>query len=83
MMLIDTSEVKSFRTCGRQHLLSSRNRLHLRPKATPPASITGKIFHDALHQLYLGGKLDKTMEMVKRRMTSDADNCLLAMIPGY
>ena len=82
-MFIDTSEVKSKRICSRQHLLSSRNRLHLRPKVTPPAFVTGKIFHDAMHNMYLGVSLEDTMKVVKSRMQSEADNALLAMIPGY
>lgn len=82
-MRVDVSEIKTFRTCRRQWLLSSRNRYHIRPKVTPPAFITGTIFHEALHQMYLGVDVDRVMEMVRREMQTDNDAALLAMIPGY
>lgn len=82
-MLIDVSEIKSFRTCRRQHLFSSRNRLHLAPKATPRPFYVGKLFHNALHKLYLGVELDKVMDEVRESISEPEDNCLLAMIPGY
>lgn len=82
-MKVDVSEIKTFKTCRRQWQLSSRNRFHLRPIVTPPALAFGTIFHEALAQMYLGVRLDKVMEMVRREMVADSDAALLAMVPGY
>lgn len=82
-MKVDVSEIKTFKACGRQWQLSSRNRFHMRPIVTPPQFALGTIFHESLAQLYLGVSLDKVMEMVRREMQTDNDAALLAMIPGY
>lgn len=82
-MKIDVSEIKAFKACRRQWQLSSRNKFHMRPRVTPPQFNLGTIFHEALHQLYLGVSLEKVMTMVKKEMMSDSDVALLAMIPGY
>lgn len=82
-MRVDVSEIKTYRTCRRQWLLSSRNRYHLRPRITPPAFLTGTLFHEALHQLYMEVPVDRVMQMVKKEMLTDNDAALLAMIPGY
>ncbi len=82
-MRVDVSEIKTFRACRRQWQLSSRNKFHLRPLATPPALAMGTLFHESLAQLYLEVSLDKVMTMVKREMSPESDGALLAMIPGY
>lgn len=82
-MRVDVSEIKTFRTCRRQWLLSSRNRYHLRPHVTPAHFNLGTIMHEALHQLYLGVDVTKVMGMVRKEMNTDSDAALLAMIPGY
>lgn len=81
-MRVDVSEIKTYKTCKRQWLLSSRNRFHLRPVVTPKAFALGTLFHESLHSLYLGVPEEKVMDIVKREMSSE-DICLLAMIPGY
>lgn len=78
-MIVDTSEVKSFRICPRQHTLSSRNGMHLIPKVTAPALITGKTFHKALHELYMGGDVAKIIEPLK----TDPDKSILNMVTSY
>ena len=82
-MKVDVSEIKTYRTCRRQWLLSSRNRFHMRPRVTPAAFSLGTLFHEALHQLYLGVDPEKVMAMVRKEMQTDQDAALLAMIPGY
>lgn len=82
-MKVDVSEIKTFKACGRQWQLSSRNRFHMRPIVTPPQFALGTIFHESLAQLYLGVSLDKVMAMVRCEMKTDNDAALLAMIPGY
>lgn len=82
-MRVDVSEIKTFKACRRQWQLTSRNRFHMRPIATPPQLAFGTIFHEALAQMYLGVKLDKVMEMVRREMRISGDEALLAMVPGY
>lgn len=82
-MRVDVSEIKTYKTCKRQWLLSSRNRFHLTPKVTPPAFAFGTIFHEALHMLYLNVPLEKVMEMVNKEMDPGKDTALLAMVPGY
>ena len=81
-MRVDVSEIKTYKTCKRQWLLSSRNRFHLAPMVTPPQFNFGTLFHEALHSLYLGVPLERVMETVKREMEPN-DTALLAMIPGY
>lgn len=82
-MKVDVSEIKTFKACGRQWQLSSRNRFHMRPIVTPPQFALGTIFHESLAQLYLGVSLDKVMAMIRREMKTDNEAALLAMIPGY
>lgn len=82
-MRVDVSEIKSFKSCKRQWQWSSRNKMHLRPRVTPPAFATGTLFHESLHALYMGASLDKVMQTVRKEMTGDGDMCLLTMIPGY
>lgn len=82
-MKVDVSEIKAFKGCKRQWELSSRNKMHLRPRVTPSNFALGTIFHESLAQMYLGVPLDKVMEMVRREMSTDSDAALLAMVPGY
>jgi len=83
MIRVDVSEIKSFRGCKREWELSSRNRMHLTPRVSASHFAFGNIFHEALHQLYLGQPVDKVMEMVRKEMDPSTDAALLAMIPGY
>ena len=82
-MKVDVSEIKTYKSCRRQWLLSSRNRFHLRPMVTPAHFELGTIFHEALAQLYLGVPVERVMEDVKKNMKDDSEAALLAMIPGY
>ena len=82
-MKVDVSEIKTYKSCRRQWLLTSRNRFHLRPTITPSHFALGTIFHEALAMLYLGNSLEKVMDFVRREMTNDNETALLAMIPGY
>ena len=80
---VDVSEIKTYKSCRRQWLLSSRNRFHLRPMVTPAHFELGTIFHESLAQLYLGVPVERVMEDVKKNMKDDREAALLAMIPGY
>ena len=82
-MKVDVSEIKTYKSCKRQWVLTSRNRFHLRPTVTPSHFALGTIFHESLAMLYLGNTLEKVMEFVRREMTNDNETALLAMIPGY
>lgn len=82
-MKVDVSEIKTYKSCRRQWLLSSRNRFHLRPMVTPAHFELGTIFHESLAQLYLGVPIERVMESVKKNMKDDSEAALLAMIPGY
>lgn len=82
-MKVDVSEIKTFKGCKRQWKLSSRNGFHLRPILTPAHFALGTIFHESLHQMYMGASLEKVMEFVRREVTTDAEVALLAMVPGY
>lgn len=82
-MKVDVSEIKSFKGCKRQWQLTSRNKFNLRPVVTPSHFALGTIFHEALHQMYLGVPLEKVMTFVKSEMSPKDDVALLAMIPGY
>ena len=82
-MKVDVSEIKTYKSCRRQWLLSSRNRFHLRPIVTPAHFELGTIFHESLAQLYLGVPVERVMEDVKKNMKDDSEAALLAMIPGY
>lgn len=82
-MKVDVSEIKTYKSCRRQWLLSSRNRFHLRPIVTPAHFELGTIFHESLAQLYLGVPVERVMESVKKNMKDDSEVALLAMIPGY
>lgn len=83
-MRVDCSEIKTYRGCKRQWVLSSRNRFHLRPVATPPQLIAGTLFHEALHSLYLGTPVAEVMKTVEREVGKDPNLAsLLAMVPGY
>lgn len=82
-MKIDVSEVKTFRNCKRQWMLSSRNRLHLRARVPASRFALGTLFHEALAQLYLGNPIEKVMTFIKKEMDPKSDVALLAMVPGY
>lgn len=82
-MKVDVSEIKTYKSCKRQWVLTSRNRFHLRPTVTPSHFALGTIFHESLAMLYLGNTLEKVMDFVRREMTNDNETALLAMIPGY
>lgn len=83
MIKIDVSEIKTYRGCRRQWLLSSRNRFHLRPKNPSAALTMGTLFHEAIGELYLEVHEDKVLAMVKREATADSYVPLLAMLKGY
>ena len=82
-MRVDVSEIKTYKGCKRQWKLSSRNGFHLRPIVTPSHFALGTIFHESLHQLYLGVSLDKVMQFVRKEISTDSEAALLAMVPGY
>lgn len=82
-MRVDVSEIKTYKGCRRQWKLSSRNAFHLSPIVTPSHFALGTIFHESLHQLYMGVPLDKVMQFVRREMSQDSEVALLAMVPGY
>ncbi len=82
-MRVDVSEIKTFKGCKRQWKLSSRNGFHLRPIVIPSHFALGTIFHESLHQLYLGVPYEKVMEFVRREISTDQEAALLAMVPGY
>ena len=82
-MKMDVSEIKTYKGCKRQWKLSSRNGFHLRPIVTPSHFALGTIFHEALHQMYLGVNLDKIMAFVRKEISTDNEAALLAMVPGY
>lgn len=82
-MRVDVSEIKTYKGCKRQWKLSSRNAFHLRPLITPSHFALGTIFHESLHQMYMGVSLEKVMEFVRREISHDNEAALLAMIPGY
>jgi CRISPR/Cas system-associated exonuclease Cas4 (RecB family) len=79
---VDVSEIKTFKACRRQWMLSSRNRYHLVPTSPQPALALGTLFHEALAQLYLGASYEAVMKLVKQEMNKD-DIALLAMLKGY
>ncbi len=81
-MKIDVSEIKSFKACKRQWMLSSRNRYHLRPTTTAKALEMGTLFHEALAQLYSGADYDKVIALVEKERTKD-EVALKAMLKGY
>ena len=80
---VDVSEIKTYKSCKRQWLFTSRNRFHLRPIVTPSHFALGTIFHESLHMMYMGASLEKTMEFVRANMSNDNEVALLAMVPGY
>lgn len=82
-MKIDVSEMKTFRACRRQWQLSSRNKFHLQPIATPPQLAFGTLFHESLAQLYLGVSYDKVMQMVDKERNPGTDIAIVAMLRGY
>ena len=82
-MRVDVSEIKNYKGCKRQWKLSSRNGFHLRPLVTPSHFALGTIFHESLHQMYMGVPLDKIMQFVRKEISHDNEAALLAMVPGY
>lgn len=82
-MRVDVSEIKTYKGCKRQWKLSSRNGFHLRPLVTPSHFALGTIFHESLHQMYMGVELDKIMKFVRQEISHDNEAALLAMVPGY
>ena len=82
-MKVDVSEIKTYKSCRRQWLISSRNGFHLRPLVTPSHFALGTIFHESLHQMYMGVPLAKVMTFVRKEMSNDSEVALLAMVPGY
>ena len=82
-MKVDVSEIKTYKSCRRQWLISSRNGFHLRPLVTPSHFALGTIFHESLHQMYMGVPLEKVMTFVRKEMSNDSEVALLAMGPGY
>lgn len=82
-MKVDVSEIKTYKSCRRQWLLTSRNRFHLRPAVTPSHFALGTIFHESLHAMYMGASLEKVMQFVRKEISTDNEAALLAMVPGY
>lgn len=82
-MKVDVSEIKTYKSCRRQWLLTSRNRFHLRPVVTPSHFALGTIFHESLHAMYMGAPLEKVMQFVRQEISTDNEAALLAMVPGY
>lgn len=82
-MRVDVSEIKTYKGCKRQWKLSSRNGFHLRPIVTPSHFALGTIFHESLHQMYMGVSLEKIMAFIRREISTDSEAALLAMVPGY
>ena len=82
-MKVDVSEIKTYKSCRRQWLISSRNGFHLRPLVTPSHFALGTIFHESLHQMYMGVPLEKVMTFVRKEMSNDSEVALLAKVPGY
>ena len=82
-MKVDVSEIKTYKGCKRQWKLSSRNEFHLRPIVTPAHFSLGTIFHESLHQMYMGVSLDKIMQFIRNEISQDNEVALLAMVPGY
>ena len=80
---VDVSEIKTYKSCKRQWLISSRNGFHLRPLVTPSHFALGTIFHESLHQMYMGVPLEKIMAFVRKEISQDSEAALLAMVPGY
>lgn len=81
-MRVDVSEIKTFRNCKRQWMLSSRNKFHIRPKVTPTALSMGTKFHESLHRLYLGNSVDSVLAKLESEIVPD-EIALIAMIKGY
>lgn len=83
-MRVDVSEVKTFRECPRKWSYSSRNFWHLRATALNTNFIFGTLFHEALHALYLGGDLEKTVASTLRELSDPSEiRTMEAMIRGY
>ena len=82
-MRVDVSEIKTYKGCKRQWKLSSRNGFHLRPLVTPSHFALGTIFHESLHQMYMGSSLEKIMQFVRKEISHDNEAALLSMVPGY
>lgn len=82
-MRVDVSEIKTFKGCKRQWKISSRNGFHLRPLVTPSHFALGTIFHESLHQMYMGVPLEKVMSFVRKEISHDNEAALLSMVPGY
>lgn len=80
---VDVSEIKTYKSCRRQWLLTSRNMFHLRPMVTPSHFALGTIFHESLHMMYMGSSLEDTMKFVRKNISTDSEAALLAMVPGY
>lgn len=83
-MRIDVSEVKSFRECKRKWAFGSRNKWHLRSRAPKPALAFGTLFHECLHNLYLGAPLEKVLETATRELSDPAEQrTMISMLTGY
>lgn len=82
-MKVDVSEIKTYKSCRRLWKLSSRNGFNLRPIVTPSHFSLGTIFHESLHQMYMGVPLEKIMAFVRKEISQDSEAALLAMVPGY
>jgi len=81
-LLVDVSEVKSFRACKRAWKFSSRNGYHLRPRITPPYFALGTAFHYGLQLMYLGTELDKILATLQLQYEEHYP-LLKAMLTGY
>lgn len=83
-MKIDTSEVKSLRDCRRKWAFSSRNMWHLRSKSPSSALSFGTLFHECLANLYLGGPLDKVLNMALKELSNPPEcRTMESMLSGY
>lgn len=82
-MLVDVSEVKTFRTCTRKWAFSSRNMMHLRSIKMPPALALGIAFHKGIELIYMG-MVPGVNELSNRyELTPTQHRILENMLGGY
>jgi hypothetical protein len=79
-MIVDVSEMKTFRNCKRQWALSSRNYMHLRPRTPNPNLLFGSVSHNMLHAMYLGAKPEKLIEQFSRELADDVQRRVFSNI---
>lgn len=83
-IMIDVSEMKTKRDCHRKWAFSSRNKMHLRSKVTPPALALGIAFHKGLELLYMGVSPDiDGLCTTYGVLDFDEQRILRTMLEGY